>query len=320
MITSLFNTPAPTDLLSAYNATPKPVTKHFKKWTGTKWRQVTEIKEPLRTALQEENQKLYVIYEEELRKYDVENIPHAYRKDHGIRTNAAVHKHNKKLVKFDFSKFYDTVKWEYIKPYVLLLHPELKEKDAEYKRCFIDNDTNGVYQGGPCSGTLAGLALIPFWQELKKALPNETFTQYSDDLIISNTDRTQAELQAIVIQCLKKANRNFCLNKKKTCTQTDHFRTVTGVHFNRNDQMTPKRTDYRRYRSLLHGLSQAENPIFFLESIGETPSHFLGKLSYLQSIDETKKINKIIEKSKTSLEIIKQEMTMEQKRKAGYTL
>lgn len=319
MIASLFNT-TQADLLSAYAATPKPVTKHFKKWTGTKWRQVTEIKEPLRTALQEENQKLYLIYEKELHKYGIENIPHAYRKNHSIRTNAAMHKNNKRIVKFDFSKFYDTVKWKYIKPYILLLHPELEKEEVEYKKCFIDKDTNGVYQGGPCSGTLAGLALIPFWRELKKALPNETFTQYSDDLIISNTDKTEAQLQKIIIQCLKKAKRHFYLNKKKTCTQINHFRTITGVHVNRNNQTTPKRKDYRRYKALLHGLSKTDNPVLFLECIGETPSHFLGKLSYLQSIDETGKINTIITKSQDSLEIIKSEMIKQQTQNIGAIL
>lgn len=302
-----------TSLLEAYAITPQPVTKHFKRWTGTKWRQVTEIKEPLRSALQEENKKLYEIYEKELEKYDISEIPQAYRKEHDIRTNARIHQNNKIIIKFDFSGFYDHVDWSYIKPYIELIHPDCTQNEDLYKKCYIDSDTNGVYQGSPCSGTLAGLALVPFWCELKKALPREIFTQYSDDLIISNTDKHQKEMENIIIQCLKKANREFTLNKSKTTTQCDHFRSVTGVHINRNDQMTPKRSDYRKYRSLLHGLSKTQDPVAFVQSIGETPSQFLGKLNYVKSIDETGKINKIIKRCESPLEIIKQEMIREQK-------
>lgn len=304
------NTPS---LLEAYGLTLKPVTKHFKRWTGTKWRQVTEIKEPLCSALKEENKKLYQIYEYELNRYHVSDIPQAYRKQHDIRTNAAIHKNNKTIIKFDFSKFYDNVDWAYIKPYIELIHPDLINNEIAYKKCYIDKDTGGVYQGSPCSGVLAGLALVPFWVELKKVLPTETFTQYSDDLIVSNTNKTQKEIENIILDCLKKANRKFKLNKKKTTTQTDHFRSVTGVHINREDKMTPKRTDYRKYRSLLHGLSKTNDPIQFLQNIGETSSHFLGKLSYLESIDETDKIKNIIAKCKNNLEIIKQDMIKEQR-------
>lgn len=304
-----------TTLLEAYSLTPQPVTHHFKRWTGTKWRQVTEIKEPLCSALKEENQKLSLIYEEELKKYNLSDIPQAYRKEHDIRTNAKIHKNNKTIVKFDFSKFYDNVDWSYIKSYIAQIHPDISEHEKLYYKCYIDDDTNGVYQGSPCSGVLAGLALIPFWCELKKALPSETFTQYSDDLIVSNTTKTQEEIQKIILRCLKKSNRRFKLNKDKTTTQIDHFRSVTGVHINRQDKTTPKRSDYRRYRSLLHGLSNSGNPIEFLSAINETPSHFLGKLSYMQSIDETGKIANIIEPHKTVLEIIKQEMIRQQKYK-----
>lgn len=299
-------------LLEAYALTPQPVTKHFKRWTGTKWRQVTEIKEPLRTALREENKRLYEVYEKELSKYDISEIPQAYRKEHDIRTNAKIHKENKTIVKFDFSKFYDNVDWSYIRPYIETLYPDLNANEKTYRKCFIDADTGGVYQGSPCSGVLAGLALIPFWCELKKALPEETFTQYSDDLIVSNTTKNQKEIEQIILQCLVKSNRRFKLNKDKTTTQTDHFRSVTGVHINRQDKMTPKRTDYRQYRALLHGLSKANDPIQFIQSIGETSSHFLGKLSYIKSIDETGKITKIIERVDDKLEIIKQDMIRQQ--------
>jgi RNA-directed DNA polymerase len=286
----------------------QPVTKHFKRWTGTKWRQVTEIKEPLRTALREENKRLYEVYEAELIKYDLADIPQAYRKNHDIRTNAKIHKENKTIIKFDFSQFYDNVDWSYIRPYIAQVHPDIDINEKTYKKCFIDKDTNGVYQGSPCSGVLAGLALIPFWRELKKALPNETFTQYSDDLIISNSEKTQNEIEKIIIRCLKISKRYFKLNTDKTTTQMDHFRSVTGVHLNRDNQMTPKRVDYRKYRSLLHGLSKSNDPVQFIENIGETSSHFLGKLSYLKSIDETGKITKIIAQSENQLEIIKQDM------------
>lgn len=305
-------------LLEAYALTPQPVTHHFKRWTGTKWRQVTEIKEPLCSALKEENKKLSLIYEEELKKYDITDIPQAYRKEHDIRTNARIHKDNKIIVKFDFSKFYDNVDWLYIRSYVAQIHPDINENEELYRKCYIDEDTNGVYQGSPCSGVLAGLALIPFWCELKKALPSETFTQYSDDLIVSNTDKTQKEIQDIILRCLNKSNRRFKLNKDKTTTQVDHFRSVTGVHINKENKMTPKRTDYRKYRSLLHGLSKSTDPIEFLSLIGETPSHFLGKLSYMKSIDETGKITNIIEPHHTVLEIIKQEMIRQQQYKMQY--
>ena len=280
------------DLIKQKRKTPKPLVKNFSLWTGTKYRKIAEPNEPLKTQLKTENQKLSELYEELLIKNQISEIPHAYRQKHNVRTNAKCHKNNDKILKFDFSNFYDSVRWEYIKPYLKQLYNDADKYETEYKECFINPKTNGITQGSPCSGTLAGLVLIPFWKELKETIKPATITQYSDDLTISNTNLSKKELEKIIKKILKKNHLNLKINAKKTKEQRNQFRKITGVSINDENKTTCNRNDYRYYRSILHSMKTNGIEIT-LKECNIKISKFLGKLEYMRFIDETNKINNL---------------------------
>lgn len=261
----------------------------------------------LKECLKDTNKILTQRYIELLKFYNIDSIAQAYLPNKSIKTNAEIHKFSKSVIKFDFSHFYDDVKYEYFEKYIKELvdsDPNFNYNKALIKRLIIDPNTNGVTQGLPVSGALAGIALIPFWIELKKLTPsNIIFTQYSDDLIFSYQGKfepksfTISNLTQLINKAMIQSNRKFTLNTKKTCKQSNQFRKITGVRINTNNQATPSRKDYRWFRLIAHKLSTGSTLDEILEHYNlESKSAFVGKISYLKSIDDTGKINKIIQK------------------------
>lgn len=282
-------------LLEALTITPKPTVRHFRIWTGKKkFRHIAEPHEPLKSQLSAENDQLLELYEQLLVKYGLENIPQAYRQDHGVRTNAVRHKNNQIWFRFDFKSFFDTVRLKDFARFIRSRYPDINVHATDYAACFIDPDTGGLIQGSPTSGTLAGIALIPFWLELKQALPTATITQYSDDLCISGVDwMSQAEVQQAVVQCIQRSKLKVRLNTQKTRQDKAQYRCLTGVACNMDNQITCYRKDYRFYRALFHAMktSGVQNTLLANQ---QTASQVAGKLAYMKHIDSTGKINKLI--------------------------
>lgn len=301
-----------TKLLRALEQTPKPYIKHFQIWTGTKFRHVAEPAEPLKSQLSEENDYILDLYEKILKMFDLQNIPQAYRKNHGVHTNAIRHKDNKIWFRFDFKSFYDTIRFENFAEFIRPRYKDIKVHAEQYKACFMDPVTNGLIQGSPTSGTLAGIALVPFWIELKKAFPNAIITQYSDDLCISGVDNmTQNEVQTRVIQCINKSKLKVQLNTTKTRQDKDQYRCLTGVACNHENKVTCYRKDYRKFRALFNAMTkQSVNDVLTINKISAL--EFMGKLNYIKHIDETKKVHKLMDKYVVQLAILKMLCLQEQ--------
>lgn len=262
----------------------------------------------LKKALQLFNKKLTKIYESELIANDLDRIAQAYLPNKSIITNATVHQHSKMILKYDFSHFYDDVRFDYFEKYIYKLEPEMTNKNKHLiKRLLINPNTNGVTQGLPVSGALAGLALIPFWLELKKALPSTIkFTQYSDDLTFSYTTPkapskfNMGYLTRQIKQAMIKSKRNFTINEKKTAVQKDQFRTITGVHVNHENKKTPSLKDYRFLRMFSYALQRGTPLDECLSKWGfKSKAAFTGKVAYMRSIDETGKVDKLLHKYAT---------------------
>ena len=304
-----------TELLKTLNETPKPTVRHFKIWTGKKYRQVAEPHEPLKSQLSNENYYLLNLYEQLLTKYDLENIPQAYRRNHGVHTNAIHHKNNKIWFRFDFKSFYDTIRLKDFAEFIKPLYKDIYTHSDEYSKCFIDPNTNGLIQGSPTSGTLAGIALIPFWIELKQTLPKAVITQYSDDLCISGVDHlSQKEVQTIVIQSINKAKLKVRLNTNKTRQDEAQYRCLTGVACNAENKVTCYRKDYRLYRAMLHKMkTHSVEDTLRLNKI--TALAVMGKLNYMKHIDSTGKIQKLIDSYPYEINKLKQLAIAEQKNK-----
>lgn len=281
--------------------------RRFKIKNKGKLRDVNDPVPELKTLLKEWNVSITDYYVQQLRENGVSHVAHAYLPNRSIQTNAQAHLHSP-IVQFDFKGFYDSCKFEYFKEALCELDPSLDDhNDHLIKRLLIDPNTGGVTQGLPVSGALAGLSLIPFWVELGKNLPdNVRFTQYSDDLTFSYTGRTPAgftvpELTQKIYEALKKTGLDFKLNADKTRTQKSQFRKVTGIRINHHNQTTPSREDYRFLRHALYILSKSDDLDKELARWGfASKAAFVGKVSYMRSIDSTGKIDRIIMKYRTA--------------------
>lgn len=267
-----------------------------------KMRAVNDPHPALKTVLKDWNALVTDYYVEALAQAGVSDVAHAYLPNKSIRTNAEMHKQST-LIQFDFKGFYDSCRFDYFKDHLAQLDPHVTQDPDAVARLLIDPTTGGVTQGLPISGALAGLTLIPFWVALKTKLPaNVRFTQYSDDLTFSYTgpeptDFTVARLTQIVCETLVEVNLDFSLNTKKTRRQSKQYRKVTGIRINHANRLTPSRADYRFLRHALHILANAPSLEAELARWHfKSREAFVGKISYLRSIDETGKINALLYK------------------------
>lgn len=294
-----------TDVSSLSHIPDDKLIRRFKIQNKGKLRDVNDPIPELKAVLKEWNGVITAYYVEQLNAHGIQDVAHAYLPDRSIKTNALSHT-GSQIAQFDFKGFYDSCKFEYFESHLSVLDPSLSEQDRQsVKRLLIDPNTGGVTQGLPVSGALAGLTLIPFWCELKRALDgtNIRFTQYSDDLTFSYTgvrtpDRfTIKELTQTINDALKTTGLNFTLHPDKTRMQHSQFRKVTGVRINHQNLTTPAQKDVRFLKHALHILSKSNNLDNELKRWGfESKESFVGKVSYMRSIDSTGKINKIIMK------------------------
>lgn len=266
-----------------------------------KIRIVNNPRPELKSILKEWNDIITIYYVELLEKENLSKIAHAYLPNKSIKTNTQAHIYSD-IIQFDFKGFYDSCKFEYFIEHLKQLDMSIDNNNAYMiKRLLIDSKTKGITQGLPVSGALAGLSLIPFWKKLRENIPeNINFTQYSDDLTFSFTGTQPKEftipiLKKKIYESLKKCGLNFKLNNDKTRIETGHFRKITGVRINNYNQMTPSRKDYRFLRHALFILSKSDDLDKELEIWGfKSKSSFVGKISYMRSIDDTNKVNNII--------------------------
>ena len=259
----------------------------LKRYTLPSGRHVVEPNPKLKDFLKGLNNKALNLYEEMLKEQHLQDVPQAYRKNHSIKTNAVQHQNQKIIHKFDFTGFYDSIPFHIVKPYLSKLGAPL------IKGYYIDPKTNGLIQGSPLSGTLAGFALIPFWKSLIEKLPNAIITQYSDDLTISNTPLSQKQCEKIIIATLKQTRIPCKLNNKKTTTHNTH-RKITGVTINHKNQITTSRQFYRDLRAICHGVKYNHKHIN--EYGYRDINHFKQVLSYHLYIDDTGKIKSLLNK------------------------
>lgn len=272
-----------------------------------KQRKVNNPIPELKTILQSWNVGFTTYYNQLLHQNNISDVAHAYLPNKSIMTNAKHHK-NSDLIQFDFSGFYDSCKFDYIYNVLKDLDDDLDDTNKHLvSRLLIDPETDGLTQGAPSSGALAGITMIPFWLKLKELLPqNIKFTQYSDDLTFSYIGKKPKEfnityLSELIYTTLHDVGLEFEINMSKTRMQIKQYRKVTGIRINHLNQLTPSRKDYRFLRHALHILSQSDSLEDELQHWGFTSkASFIGKVSYMKSIDETGKIMNIIMKYRTT--------------------
>lgn len=286
-------------------AETKDLINRFPIRNNKKTRWVNDPIPALKIALKNWNHELTAHYESVLEREGLTLFAQAYLPNKSIKTNAKIHQNSPTIIKFDFSGFYDSVSFDYISDDIKHLTGASDNELLLIKRLIIDPETNGVTQGLPVSGALAGLALVPFWKQLRANLnPAIQFTQYSDDLTFSKQSRkadpdfNKTDLTNMITQTLIQTDRNFALNDGKTTVQSQQFRKITGVRINHKNQLSCSRKDYRLFRTMTHVLEKESDTLAILDQFGfKSVASFSGKISYMRSIDETGKIDRFIEKN-----------------------
>lgn len=277
--------------------------RRFKIKNKNKIREVNDPHPDVKETLKRWNKTVTDYYIDALNRQGVSQVAHAYLPNKSIQSNARAHLHSP-IIQFDFKGFYDSCQFDYFADALRELDPTLTPANEHVvKRLVIDPQTGGVTQGLPVSGALAGITLIPFWKDLKAHLPDTIrFTQYSDDLTFSYSGRTPKEFTVPILtqkiyESLKRTGLDFQLNTDKTRSQTAQFRKVTGIRINNHNQMTPSRADYRFIRHALYILSKSDNLDKELAAWGfKSKEAFVGKISFIRSIDQSGKVNRQIAK------------------------
>lgn len=292
------------DAMSLQDIPDDQLIRQFTTKSKGKARLVNDPHPRLKTMLKDWNAVVTEHYVNLLKHHNISEIPHAYLPHKSIQTNVKSHKQSN-IIQFDFTGFYDSCKFEYFLEALKTLDPEINEDNQHLlNRLVIDRNTSGVTQGLPVSGALAGITLIPFWIELKRIVPDTIkFTQYSDDLTFSYVgvktpkEFTIAKLTQYIYEALKASDREFKLNANKTRSQQSNYRKVTGIRINHHNQTTPAKIDYRFLRHALYILSKSNDLQKELDIWGfKSKEAFIGKVSYMRSIDETGKIDRLIMK------------------------
>lgn len=273
---------------------------------NTKKREVFSFNKELKVFFNKINKKLNKLYEQTLKEEKIENIPYAYRAKIGIKHNAERHKNNSLIYKLDFKGFYDNIEYKTIEKYIKKII-KIKNKNQEdlIKKIIINPKTKGLFQGSPLSGVLSGLACIEFWKIIKKKINNKdiVFTQYSDDIIISQkNNRNYIKLKKIIeiiSKSIKEQNTRLIIKKEKTKIQKKNKRVVTGVTINNENKLTIKKKEKRNIKLIIHIISKEQNKdrmeIKLKEKFNLTKRELFGKIAFLKHIDPIY-ANKIVKK------------------------
>lgn len=284
------------------NLDKSPCYKHYripKKEKG-KFRDIYEPEEKLKQTMKIINFKLekYFLTKQEKRHTN----QFAYIKERNIKYNANIHRNNKTIVKVDVSKFFDNLKFDYIKKYLnFLCKDELLLN--EFKKLIVNPETGGLYMGNPISGTLGNLLFYKVAISLENIFNSKGMdvSIYSDDITVSARDGVKISKEMVVNIINYVFNfyglKEIKLKEGKTKKLSNNNRRICGVSINHNNQLTVKRSEYEKLRVMLYKLSKNEK-------IDIPVSELKGKINFYLYIDETEKFKRLLDKYK-DLEIFK---------------
>ena len=215
----------------------------------------------------------------------------AYIKNRNILGNASVHRDNKTIVKTDISSFFESTKYEYVRPYLKFLCRDESLLD-EFEKYIVNPKTKGLYMGNPISGTLTNLMMHKVVKHLQNILKKRdmNISVYADDITISTNKKISKEMVTnIVNYALNFYGLDFELKPEKTQKLRNQNRHICGVTINHNDELTVRRNDYEMARVMLYKLSKGEDISIPLNTLK-------GRLTFYKYIDETGKFNKLFNK------------------------
>lgn len=282
---------------------------------GGKERNIYAPNEKIKTIFQEMNYILSDGYEKRLNDKDKETV-YGFRPDVSIHDNAKYHANNKNIIKMDISKFFESIKFEYIEKYLRFIYSpnkDIKEINwmisSDLRDILINEETNGLYMGNPISPTLSNLMMLKFVRKINNTINRINmdngldikFSIYADDITFSsNLEKYESGyfskkfLTNLVQDSIYELGLYLLLNEKKTKYQSKEKRMVTGIRINHRNQITWTRKHYYEIRSALYKLNKSKK----IEDTNFNLNELRGNLSFLYYSDESGKTKRLVNKYK----------------------
>lgn len=223
----------------------------------------------------------------------------AYVNNRNIVDNAKVHMNNNTVVKLDISKFFESIRKEYIERYIKFICRDEELRD-EFFTYIINPKTKGLYMGNPISGTLSNILMYKISKTLETIFhhKNMEVSIYSDDITVSSNGKISKEaVISIVEYAFNKNDLDFKLKKEKTKKVSKQNRRICGITINGDNKITVPRHNYEKARVLLYKLDKGEE-------IDMDFNTLIGKLNFYKYVDTTGKFDRLFNKYSEILETI----------------
>lgn len=192
----------------------------------------------------------------------VHNCAMAYKDGTSIAINAALHSGNPYLAKFDFSNFFNSIKYHNLVDFFTThFNQNFEPSDIVNmaRMACVREEAAGLCLsvGAPSSPLLSNAILYCFDAQVSKWCQERliTYTRYADDLTFSTKVKGAcAEINPFLISILKEFDSPALrLNEKKTVHSSKKFqRRVTGLILNNEGRVSLGRERKREISALIH--------------------------------------------------------------------
>lgn len=277
---------------------------------------------------------LSAYYESTVKGTPLDEIVTGFRPGKSIKDNVAIHKNNKYSIKCDIKSFFKCVRFRNYQRYIkFLIDPnkisdnfaytrtEVRRRNLQselmevFRDILVEGESNGLYMGNPLSPVLTNLIMrkvVRYVDNVIQSINSDepadrqiTFSIYADDLTFSSptydgegyfTIKFLTNLVDNIFDEMKLYNIH--LNKDKSVRMVNNRRLITGLRINHEDEVTVPRWKYETLRSILHRLHVTQD----LNSLTMEPISIQSRLAFYRYVDESGKINRLIDKYKDDLD------------------
>lgn len=280
-----------------YKFNDKKLINEFDLQTKSKVRHIIAPQGDFMTSLKSLNVLLQKKFD---RKNDLFQV--AYKKGKSIVDNAIIHKDNKYVFKTDFKDFFPSCKRELVEKALNFLFDDYNGynldviKDLFYSTILYKG---GLFIGSPISGTVANYVISDAVLDMRNTALRYgvKMTVYADDITFSSEKVLyKKSVLDIVNGSLQRCGLFpfFKLNSKKCIGLSNQRRSITGIVFNHNDEMTTHRFRYNHIRQSLYQLEKGEKGNFNMNELK-------GQIAFVLPTDYSEKYQKLFTKYRNVL-------------------
>ncbi|MBQ7250445.1 MAG: RNA-directed DNA polymerase [Bacilli bacterium] len=180
----------------------------------------------------------HFLVERYISKLPVHGSATAYRRGSSVVKNAKAHTGNSHFLLMDIESFFDSIQRGRVKRMLLNNGVFVNPADAEMLISLCTYDGHFV-QGCVSSPSVANAYLYEFDNKmdmLARGLPNGVYTRYSDDIVLSSSERIPGQIAAEVAAAL--AEFGLRINHKKTHFISNRQRIhITGIRLKDNKKL-----------------------------------------------------------------------------------